>query len=491
MPPKWIFKLVTALHPETRRRIKRAKEYTEKRLWREDVRRWDEEVKPTLFARFRKIEAVDPASLTDVELAAHLHEAGEATVENFREHFMTNPATVYPVGDFLVHAAEWTGVAPQALLDLVRGEGTGANAPGDDALEALATSLRKVDNAPKLLNGGQTPAQALHALRGRQDEIGAAARAWLGHVENRMVSTGDFSTPTGAECPELLVAHVQHALKTGKKAPPAPAVRLEDVRQRVPEDRRAEFDDLLAEAKLTYRLRDERSTQLDCWCMGLVRRALLEAGRRLAAKGLLEEAEHVLELSPEELAGLLRGDGGPTGVECARRATERLSIRMEEAPLFLNIDGEPPQPPLDYFPPHVARMFRAVFCYVDHMDRDAPEPEKPVADVLSGLAASKGQYTGPARIVVKAEDFAKVQPGDVLVARATMPAYNVLLPIVKAIVTDKGGVLCHAAIVSREYGIPAVVGTREATLKLKDGDIVTVDGDAGVVRMGERAEPQT
>jgi pyruvate,water dikinase len=121
------------------------------------------------------------------------------------------------------------------------------------------------------------------------------------------------------------------------------------------------------------------------------------------------------------------------------------------------------------------------------MENSAPEPEAPKKDVLEGLAASGGKYTGTARICTDPSHFALGQPGDVLIARATMPSYNVLLPIVGAVVTDRGGALCHAAIVSREYGLPCVVGTRDATRRIEDGDVVTVDGDTGRVEITQKA----
>ena len=80
-------------------------------------------------------------------------------------------------------------------------------------------------------------------------------------------------------------------------------------------------------------------------------------------------------------------------------------------------------------------------------------------------------------------DFEKIEAGDVLVTHTTSPAYNVLLPLLGAVVTDRGGVLCHAAIVAREFGIPAVVGTGDATSRIADGARIVVDGERGTVEM--------
>ena len=103
--------------------------------------------------------------------------------------------------------------------------------------------------------------------------------------------------------------------------------------------------------------------------------------------------------------------------------------------------------------------------------------------LLRGLAASRGVYEGPARRVSGPTEFDRIVEGDVLVTESTTEAFNILLPLLGAIVTDSGGLLSHSAIVAREYGVPGVVGTREATDLIPDGARVRVDGDAGEVRV--------
>jgi pyruvate,water dikinase len=105
--------------------------------------------------------------------------------------------------------------------------------------------------------------------------------------------------------------------------------------------------------------------------------------------------------------------------------------------------------------------------------------------LLKGLGASAGSYEGPARRVAGPGDFERIVQGDVLVTESTSEAFNILLPLLGAIVTDSGGLLSHAAIVAREYGIPGVVGTRDGTQRIPDGVRVLVDGDAGEVTILE------
>jgi pyruvate,water dikinase len=101
--------------------------------------------------------------------------------------------------------------------------------------------------------------------------------------------------------------------------------------------------------------------------------------------------------------------------------------------------------------------------------------------LIRGLAASAGVYEGPARRVAGPTEFDRIEQGDVLVTESTSEAFNILLPLLGGIVTDNGGLLSHAAIVAREYGIPGVVGTREATGLIPDGARVRVNGETGEV----------
>jgi pyruvate,water dikinase len=105
------------------------------------------------------------------------------------------------------------------------------------------------------------------------------------------------------------------------------------------------------------------------------------------------------------------------------------------------------------------------------------------AMAVRGTGASPGIYVGVARVLSGPAEFARLRKGDVLVTATTTESFNIVLPMIGAIVTDNGGLLSHAAIVSREYGIPGVVGCRDATRRIPDGARVEVDGGAGEVRV--------
>jgi pyruvate,water dikinase len=107
---------------------------------------------------------------------------------------------------------------------------------------------------------------------------------------------------------------------------------------------------------------------------------------------------------------------------------------------------------------------------------------------LKGFASSAGIVEGPARVLKLMEDVVKLQPGEILVAPCTNPSWAPVFTKIKAAVTDIGGLTSHAAIVSREYGLPAVTGTGIATTVIKTGDILKVDGTAGTVVIVKRAK---
>ena len=109
--------------------------------------------------------------------------------------------------------------------------------------------------------------------------------------------------------------------------------------------------------------------------------------------------------------------------------------------------------------------------------------EEQTGDVIKGVSGSAGQVTAPARVLAGPQEFGQMEPGDVLVASITTPAWTSLFAMASGVVTDIGGPLSHSSIVAREYGIPAVLGTAVATRRIASGERIRVDGDAGTVTL--------
>jgi pyruvate,water dikinase len=446
--------------------------------WRADLTEWDDVDRPAAVSEHQALQVVDPTVLPDEELAAHLTRCADHVEKMTYLHHKYTATAVMAVGDFLAGAQEWTGASAGELMEMLRGTSPISNGFAAAELDALGAAIRGSESATEILSSAASPTVILEWLTADPD-LAVAAHAYLDAVRYRCIGY-DVSDPTIGEMPQMLVETIRAAVISATAPASHENAQLGEFRARIAAEHRAEFDDRLSEAQVMNRLRDERGAYSDGWATGLARRAVLEAGRRLYAVGKLADVAHAVDLDADELGALLRGEPGPSGEEVAARYVWRTSNSTADAPPLLGPMPDPP-PPLEMLPPPARRAAMAAGASMVNLFGvpDTPNGDK----VLYGLAVNNGIYEGTARLVDDTADFARVQQGDVLVARMTSPYFNVVLPLLGAIVTDRGGQLCHAAIVAREYGIPGIVGTREATRMIADGARVRVDGRTGEVRL--------
>ncbi|MEX2557801.1 MAG: PEP-utilizing enzyme [Actinomycetota bacterium] len=480
-PPREVWEELAANHPDIRARLETSATVFERKPWREELERWDREVKPTAIRDHLELLAVEPTALGTEDLLAYLDRCRENQKRGAYIHHLFNMPALAPIGDFLVHAREWTGRPGAELLSLLQGanpDPLGA----DRELERLLDAVREDSAAVAVLDSAGEPGEVLAALRSLPGEAGDAACAYIDRVGYRPVNGEDIGEPCVIELPELIVGAIRSGLESAESPPTDDGVarRTTEIRDTVPGEQRAAFDELLEEAKLTYRLRDERGTYADLWAIGIMRRAILAAGRRLAAQGVIDEPSHLVEADYAELRALVGSGTGASGEELAERARYRLEARYTDAPPIIGGDPGEPLPP-DWLPPAAARLERALGAVVQEIFV-APPPQTEARKVR-GLGVSLGVYEGTARVIRGTSEFNRIEPGDVLVTNSTTTAFNIVLPLLGAIVTDRGGLLSHAAIVAREYGIPGVVGCTDATRVLPDGALVRVDGAGGEVEV--------
>jgi pyruvate,water dikinase len=480
-PPKPIFWLVTRVHPGIRKRIAASHDAMENRLWRDDLKRWDDEVKPAAIEAHRKLQSVDVDKLDANGIAEHLRECEAHLDRMVEQHHTFNIACMLPVGDFMSHAVEWTGKSPGEILHVLRGASPISRGAAAEQLDALATAINADADAKKAVESGAAASDVLAQLRAHDGAVGKSMRAYEEALGVRSLGF-DVSEPHVLEVPELVVKMIRAALDT-KAAPvddaDAKKQRIAKLRDAVPDAHKEKFDALLEEARVIYRLRDERGFFSDAWALGLARRAIVAAGKRAAADGHIDAPELLVDASHDEMQSLLKGEKSVSSDELRERASYRKKHSTEDAPKNLGGEAGGP-PPVEWLPEKAQRTARAVGAVMGAMF----DPAKATGNAkVAGLPVSPGTYEGTARLILSEGEFDRIQKGDVLVTRATAAYFNPVLPLLGALVTDRGGQLSHAAIVAREYGIPGVVGTREATLKIKDGARVRVDGTSGDVEV--------
>ena len=222
-----------------------------------------------------------------------------------------------------------------------------------------------------------------------------------------------------------------------------------------PEGVRTQFEMLLATGQDGQRIQEDYNWWIDQMGTHQVRQVYLEFGNRLAAAGTITERDDVFYLTGDEITdSIVASSPNNFGRAVAERKAEmeRWS-KVHPAPMIGADYGPPP----------------------------APDPERP--DVIKGNPGSPGTITGTARVIIKLAEAGRLSKGEILVTATTAPPWTPLFATAGGIVTDTGGPLSHCAIVAREYGLPAVVGTGMATAVIKDGQQIEVNGDTGEVRV--------
>lgn len=463
---------------EFERRAAAADETWRTKPWRAQLAEWDHTVKPASLRAHRALGSVALQSLSDDGLASHLESCIGHHCDMVRQHHRHNSAAILPVGDFLAHAMRWTGRPASSIIPVFEGHSPLSGVWSEEIADA-AMAIATDEDASGLLASASDAAKALATLSDRLP----AVEDYVDQVHFRIVDGFDIVFPTLGELPELILGKLRAAVAQGGPRSTDTADRVAaEIRQAVPEEHRNEFDQLLAEARMVYRLRDERGVLSDMSSAGLLRLALLELGRRMEADGRAEQATHALFLTSDEAVLTAARKHAVAPAELKRRERLREEVAKADVPVTI---GDPPQPPPDpaLLPPAMARVVTAFGALMAEPELDEPDGPDDGASppAVRGRCGHPGRHEGRARLVLHAADLLTVEPGDVIVAKTTSEAFNAAIFLAGAIVTDHGGIASHAAIVAREVGIPAVVGTERATVVIADGDRVVVDADSGTV----------
>jgi rifampicin phosphotransferase len=462
---------------EIERRAAVAAAAFENKIWREDLRLWDDELKPAAVARHRALGDLDLGALDDDALATHLDTCARHLQDMSYQHHRFNGSALVAVADFVLQVSPWVARPPTELFGVLDGYSPVSGVLCPEMVPAVQRLLTD-ESARALLESSGEPSEVLGALRAEVAEVDEFVRS----TGFRVVEGFDVTSPTAFERPETIIGRLRAALDVDPTAATGRADALAaSLRAAVPPEHRTAFDELLTEARLMYRLRDERGLYSDISAVGLLRLALLELARRLVAQGRLHNVEHIFEVDSSEARALATGAVTPTADELRDRAEFRRIVRAQGAPRHLG-PIPPPPPPVDQLPPPLARVMSAMGFAIEGI---LGQLEQPAGDntTIVGICGNGGTYEGKVHLVTTLEDLFDLEPGDVLVARSTGEAFNSMIHLVGAIVTDHGSYASHAAIVAREGGFPAVVGCVDATSRLTQGQHVRVDGDTGQVHV--------
>jgi phosphohistidine swiveling domain-containing protein len=226
------------------------------------------------------------------------------------------------------------------------------------------------------------------------------------------------------------------------------------------------FKKLLALAQKSALLREEQMSDLTLACP-LIRAASLLLGERMAGTMHLEHPEDVFYLHKKEILAMEHSKPE----DMRREVKKRREVLIKQRRLC---------------PPSMIGSSDLVLGTIKDAVASMRSGQVDANATFVGEPASPGIATGPCKIVRSVQDFGKVKKGDILVSSGTSPAWTPLFSIVAGVITDSGSVVAHASLVAREYGIPAVVATQNASILLRDNDIVTVNGGVGVVYCNER-----
>ncbi|KJS11665.1 MAG: hypothetical protein VR67_13015 [Peptococcaceae bacterium BRH_c8a] len=484
--PDWLTGLLIHLLPSLRARIRDCTEAARTDKAGKCIKQWHTELKPKLIERLTALRDTNLKTLSNDRLDRHAITVGALIRESQEIHMMLNQSLNLLLAEFAFTCRDLLGWNEEQTFDMLIGLSETSSAP-TRALAKLAQQVRESPVLADLLsqNDQRTLEQMIAADAGfnkaffeYQREFGCRAIRY------------EVADPTLSETPELLLSLISNQISRNYD-PDADAQALAEKRAGLvsqarqmlserPLTERDRFERALTRAHQAYPLREEHGFYDTSMPLALLRYTALELGRRLVEHKQITKQNDVFLLELDE-ARIALSTGDTLHELVARRKGERTWVLAHPGPAHY---GTPPLAPPSFaaLPAQAYLVHEAVMWSYERVFATAASGHQQAdSRLLKGIAASAGRYTGPVRVIPGESEFHRIQAGDVLVCPITSPVWSVLFSSVGALVTDTGGFLSHSAIIAREYHIPAVVATGNATQILRDGQVVTVDGLTGTI----------
>lgn len=390
-------------------------------------------------------------------------------------------------------------IPDQTVSRMVCGVDTLMFRPDDELkrLAKLAVSLG-IDGA---FRAGDSAEQILDRVR----QAGNAGAEWLAEYEKARdpwfhVSTGDgfyhhhrawnddLSVPFSA-----LPAYIGQ-IKAGRNLD-RPTEKLRAEREKIVQEYRAllnsdeergAFDQMLDLARKVFPYVEDHKFYCEHWYTSSFFNKIREFGKLMQKAGLVEDAEDIFHLSENEVRAALSDMLLHWATGSAARGRNRWPETVARRKRIIEKMKEwSPPPALGKVPDVILDPMVLMLWGVtsEQLRSWSTPPDRMNPNELRGFAASSGVAEGPARVITDVAQIADVQEGEILVCPVTAPSWAPVFSRIRAAVSDIGGTMSHAAIVAREYGLPAVVGTGHATKRIRTGQRVRVDGDSGIVEL--------
>ena len=455
---------------------------------------WQERYLPEMLRNFEYIDNFGTESATLQELLVYFEEAIDMQYRHFCVHWILNLAQFQSSMDLQAAVGEVIGDADPALVGRILVSVKDRNWDSLEALWKLKETVKGDEKLRAIFDAGETASVIIPELE--KDEKG---QAFLKEVHAYGKEFGVKATMYPHEyINKLWVEDISPAVETIKGYLVAdydfPAqyqatvddhhAAIEELRALVPDtatkEQREKLEKAIELAVKMMPLTPDHHFYIDQGTFARVRLVLMAIGRRMVKAGLLRDAEDIMFLEYDQLRAYVanprskdnpEGYDGPAVIKEARRKYEEAhKIRPRDwigTATHWSMYVEP---------------YHTLWGWPERFERAQKAEEMP-PDEVHGLPAAAGVAEGPARVVLSTEEFDQVKPGEIMVCQMTNPAWVVVFSKIKGVVTDTGGVLCHTAVVAREFGIPGVVGTGDATHRIKTGDRVRVSGSTGVVEI--------
>jgi phosphohistidine swiveling domain-containing protein len=441
---------------------------------------WRDRLRPEIERNLTYLDERLTAEPSLVELAVLLEDGIDIHDRHWKIHWMLNFAQFSATVGLNTTIAEVCREVDPTLVGRLQSSVEDRNW---DAIEALWQMKEEVKGEDELRAAftGDSAADVLRGLegsdRGRRF-VAERLDPYRKEFGNKAIWSHEFVFPTWREQPAPIIEAVRGYLETDYDYPSTLAGVKADLDAAV-----SELLDGVAEGEARERLQGALDLSLrmnpltpdhhfyiDQATNAYLRLVLVAIGRRLVEAGSLDDAEDVVFLRYNELRALMAG-------QPEFDARELVSDRRDEREHASTI--RPPDWVGTATEDALAFPYWTLWGFPEKFYR--PPPEK--AGEVRGLAGSPGVVEGIARTIDTLEQADQVKEGEILVCRMTNPAWVVLFTKIAGLVTDAGGVAAHPAVVAREFGLPAVVGTSNATALIKTGDRVRVNGNTGLVEV--------